>query len=61
MENRANRESYKQYFLPNVEIKYYNVMIDGRNLFDQPVKNDTITVEKLELVKAAIIMQLVVY
>ena len=36
-------------------------MIDGRNLFDQPVKNDTITVEKLELVKAAIIMQLVVY
>jgi len=24
--------------LPTVEIKDYNVMIDGRNLFDQPVK-----------------------
>ena len=23
-----------------VEIKDYNVMIDGQNLFDQPVKND---------------------
>ena len=28
------RESYKQYHLPNVEIKDYNVMIDGRNFFD---------------------------
>ena len=27
-----------KYFLP-VEIKDYNVMIDGRNFFDQPVKN----------------------
>ena len=27
-------------FLPKVEIKDYNFMIDGQNLFDQPVKND---------------------
>ena len=27
-------ESYKQYHLPTVEIKDYNVMIDGRNFFD---------------------------
>ena len=26
--------------LPTVEIKDYNVMIDGRNFFDQPIKND---------------------
>ena len=25
------RESYKRYFLPTIEIKDYNVMIDGRN------------------------------
>ena len=31
---------YKQYFFPTVEIKDYYVMIDGRNFFDQPVKND---------------------
>ena len=34
------RRSYKLYYLPSVEIKDYNVMIDGRNLFDQPIKSD---------------------
>ena len=33
------RTSNKRYYIPNVEIKDYNVMIDGKNLFDQPVKN----------------------
>ena len=32
-------EQYTEYFLANVEIKDYNVMIDGQNFFDQPVKN----------------------
>ena len=27
------------YFLPKVQIKDYNIMIDGRNFFDQPIKN----------------------
>ena len=38
-ENDAQRISNKRYYLPNVEIKDYNVMIDGKNFFDQPVKN----------------------
>ena len=25
------------YFLPRGEVKNYNVLIDGRNLYDQPV------------------------
>ena len=25
-------------FLPDIEIKDYNIMIDGQNVFDQPVK-----------------------
>ena len=37
-ENDAQRISNKRYYLPNVEIKDYNVMIDGKNVFDQPVK-----------------------
>ena len=37
---RRVRESYKQYFLPTVEIKDNNVMIDGRNFFHKPIKND---------------------
>ena len=32
-------ESHKQYYLPTVEVKDYNFMIDGRNSFDQPIKN----------------------
>ena len=38
-ENDAQRTSNKRSYLPNVEIKDYNVMIDGKNFFDQPVKN----------------------
>ena len=46
-ENDAHWRSYKQYFLPTVEIKDYSIMIDGKNLFDQPVKNNLITYENI--------------
>ena len=39
-ENNAHRSSHKRYFLPTVEIKVYNVMIDGKNFFDQTIKNE---------------------
>ena len=42
------RESYKRYFLPTVEIKDYNVMIDGRHVFNQPAKNDLKTYESIQ-------------
>ena len=29
-----------RYFLPTIEIKDYNIMIDGRNFFDLPVENN---------------------
>ena len=29
------RISNRRYYIPNVEIKDYNVMIDGKNFFDQ--------------------------
>ena len=32
-ENDAQRTSNKRYYIPNVEIKDYNVMIDGKNFF----------------------------
>ena len=37
-EDDEQRTSNKRYYIPNVEIKDYNVMIDGNNVFDQPVK-----------------------
>ena len=49
-ENDAQRTSNKRYYIPNVEIKDYNVMIDGKNFFDQPVKNDKITYENIRKV-----------
>ena len=30
-ENNGDREIHTAYYLPKVEIKYYNVMIDGKN------------------------------
>ena len=51
-ENDAQRISKKRY-IPNVEIKDCNVMIDGKNFCDQPVKYDKVTykIEKMLLVK----------
>ena len=39
-ENAADRTVQRKYYLPTEEIKDYNVMIDGNNVFDQPVKNN---------------------
>ena len=38
--NENDQKSYKWYYLLTIEIKDHNVKIDGRNVFDQPVKND---------------------
>ena len=37
-QNDTYRTNSKRYNLPNVEIRDYNVMIDGKNFFDQPKK-----------------------
>ena len=36
--NDTQRTSHSGYYLPNVEIKDYNIMINGENVFDQPKK-----------------------
>ena len=46
-ENEAQRTSYKRYYLPTVEIKDYNVMIDGQNFFDHPLKNNLRTYDSI--------------
>ena len=43
----AQRTSNKRFCIPNIEIKDYNFMIDGKNFFDQPVKNDKVTYENI--------------
>ena len=39
--NKVERDSHRKYFLPRVNITNYNVLIDGRNLYNQPI-NDQI-------------------
>ena len=39
--NRVIRNSYRKYFVPRADITSYNVLIDGRNFYDQPI-NDSI-------------------
>ena len=46
-ENDTQRKSHSDYYLPNVEIKNYNVMINGENFFDQPIQNDKVTYENI--------------
>ena len=39
--NQVPVDSYKKYFLPRVEIKNYNIEIDGRSFYDQRI-NDSV-------------------
>ena len=46
-ENEAGRTSHSTYYLPKAEIKDYNVMIEGKNFFDQPINSDFKTYENI--------------
>ena len=39
--DEAGLRSNKKYFLPGGKIKNYNVLIDGRNFYDQPINDKT--------------------
>ena len=32
-------DSFKKYFLPRVKIENYNIEIDGKNFYDQPIND----------------------
>ena len=40
-DNITNENSYRKYFLPRIKIENYNIEIDGRNFYDQPI-NDSV-------------------
>ena len=39
--NPVTADSHRRYFLPRIKIENYNIEIDGRNFYDQPI-NDSI-------------------
>ena len=42
-----NRDSFSDYYVPNVESKDFNILIDGKGFFDLPVKNEEEAYEKI--------------
>ena len=42
-ENESQKAIFKRYYLSTREITNYNVMSDGKNFFDKPVRKDLIT------------------
>ena len=51
-EGDTQRTSHSGNYLPNVEIKDYNIMINGENYFDQPIKNNKVTYENIKKIAA---------
>ena len=46
-QNDDDRTSSDEYYLPTVEIKDYNITINGENFFDQPIKDNKVTYENV--------------
>ena len=45
--NEEDRTSFLNYYTPDVEIKKFNVLIDGKSFFDVPIKNKEEAYEKI--------------
>ena len=46
-ENDDDRISDDEYYLPTVEIKDSNIVINGENVFDQPIRNNKVTYDNI--------------
>ena len=42
-----NRDSFSDYYVSNIDIKDFNVLIDRKSFFDLPVKNEEEAYEKI--------------
>ena len=51
-ENNGGRTSYTRHYFTLVEIKDYNLMINGRSFFDQPIKNNLTTYDNIRKMAA---------
>ena len=39
-ENEDDRRYFSKYYVPSVQIKDFNVLINGKSFFDMPIKNE---------------------
>ena len=45
--NKEDRTSFSKYYVPKVEVKDFNVLIDGKSFFDVPIKDKEEAYEKI--------------
>ena len=38
--NQPTRNGRTKYYLPRIDLEKYNVIIDGRNFYDNPIESD---------------------
>ena len=46
-ENEDDRTSFSKYYVPSVQIKDFNVIIDGKKFFDMSIKNKEETYKQI--------------
>ena len=51
-DGQPTRNGRKKYYLPRIDLKKYNVIIDGRNFYDNPIESD---IEKYRELKKVMI------
>ena len=49
-DNQFNRNSKRVYYLPRNDLKKYNVIIDGRHFYDNPIESDIVKYRELKKV-----------
>ena len=61
-ENEGERISFSKYYTPSAQIKYFNVLIDGKSCFDVPIKsNEEIYKKKILKLEKIVITKQVIY
>ena len=59
--NTDNRDSFSDYYVSDVEVIDFNVLIDGKSFFDLPVKNEEKTYEKVIEMSNNMTIQVIIY
>ena len=52
VDGQPNRDDRQKYYLPRIDFKKYDVIIDGRNFYDNPIESD---IEKYRELKKVMI------
>ena len=53
--------TFSKYYTPNIEVKDFNVLIDGKSFFDVRIKNEEETYKKIIDMSEIMITQLIIY